>query len=168
MIWVQGRLFPPTSLRISVLDRTFEHGLGLFETFRTWNGHPTLLRPAPRANPALGPRLGLPLDAGQLPDARAVADLIEANRLVAVRSGRPARLTLSGGVATTSPGRSSVVWMTAGPLPPPLRESGAVITQTIQVSEDDPLARHKTLNYWRKRIAQAQAVSSWIRRRACA
>ena len=27
----------------------------------------------------------------------------------------------------------------------------------MQVAADDPLARHKTLNYWRKRIAQAQA-----------
>ena len=43
MIWVKGRLVPDEELRISVLDRTFEHGLGLFETFRTWNGHPTLL-----------------------------------------------------------------------------------------------------------------------------
>ena len=53
---------------------------------------------------------------------------------------------------------SSVLWMTAGPLPPPVREPGAVITQCIQVTADDPLARHKTLNYWRKRIAHAQAV----------
>ena len=42
-IWVRGRVVPDESLRISVLDRTFEHGLGLFETLRTWNGYPTLL-----------------------------------------------------------------------------------------------------------------------------
>ncbi len=28
------------------------------------------------------------------------------------------------------------------------------------MSDDDPLARHKTLNYWRKRIAQAEAVTN--------
>ncbi len=43
MIWVRGEVLPDESLRISALDRTFEHGLGLFETFRTWDGHATLL-----------------------------------------------------------------------------------------------------------------------------
>ena len=43
MIWVHGEIVPDDALGISVLDRTFEHGLGLFETFRTWNGHATLL-----------------------------------------------------------------------------------------------------------------------------
>ncbi len=40
MIWVNGRIVPDPSLTISVLDRTFEHGLGLFETLRTWQGEP--------------------------------------------------------------------------------------------------------------------------------
>ena len=56
LIWVRGEIVPDDALRISVLDRTFEHGLGLFETFRTWNGHPTLLaspsRAADRTRPA--------------------------------------------------------------------------------------------------------------------
>ena len=43
MIWTGGEIIPDEALRVSVLDRTFEHGLGLFETFRTWNGHATLL-----------------------------------------------------------------------------------------------------------------------------
>lgn len=47
--------------------------------------------------------------------------------------------------------------MTAGPLPA-IPESGAMITQTLQVTADDALARHKTLNYWRKRIAHAGTV----------
>ena len=48
--------------------------------------------------------------------------------------------------------------MTAGPLPSPVRPGGAIITQAIEVPADDPLARHKTLNYWRKRIAYGKAV----------
>jgi branched-subunit amino acid aminotransferase/4-amino-4-deoxychorismate lyase len=55
---------------------------------------------------------------------------------------------------------SSVLWMTAKPLPHPTRISGAVITLSMQVTTDDPLTRHKTLNYWRKRIALAQAVQA--------
>ncbi len=33
MIWVRGRIVPDDALAISVLDRTFEHGLGLLETW---------------------------------------------------------------------------------------------------------------------------------------
>lgn len=159
MIWVQDRLVPDEDLRISVLDRTFEHGLGLFETFRTWNGRPTLLDRHLARMIRSARELRLPVEAGQLPDARAVASLIEAN-YASLNPGQDVRLriTLSGGQATT-PATETVLWMTAGPLPPTVRESGLVIKQSIQVCEDDLLARHKTLNYWRKRIAQAQAVA---------
>ena len=160
MIWYCREIIPDDALRISVLDRTFEHGLGLFETFRTWKGQPTLLERHLARIKRSAEELGLPLDPGQLPDSRVVFDLIAANR----DSLNPShdvrlRLTLSGGLATT-PTSETVLWMTAGPLPPPVRESGVVITQTTQVTEDDLLARHKTLNYWRKRIAQAQAAAT--------
>ena len=42
MIWTGGEIIPPEELRIDVRDETFQHGLGLFETFRTWKGNPTL------------------------------------------------------------------------------------------------------------------------------
>ena len=38
MIWVKGEIVADEALTISALDRTFEHGLGLFETLRTWGG----------------------------------------------------------------------------------------------------------------------------------
>ena len=156
MIWYRGEIVPDDSLRISVLDRTFEHGLGLFETFRTWNGHPARLDRHLERMRRSARALDLPFDDDDFPDVRAVADLIEANRAF-LASGKDVRLrlTLSGGVATTPPS-FSVLWMTAKPLPAPIRTSGAVITMSMQVAADDPLARHKTLNYWSKRIAQAE------------
>jgi branched-chain amino acid aminotransferase len=158
LIWVHGEIVRDDALRISVLDRTFEHGLGLFETFRTWNGHPTLLHRHLERMTNSARELGLPLEPSQLPDAQAVFQLIEANR-ASLTPGQDVRLrlTLSGGLATT-PVSSSVLWMTAGPLPPPIQEPGTVITHCIQVAADDPLSRHKTLNYWRKRVAHAQAL----------
>jgi branched-subunit amino acid aminotransferase/4-amino-4-deoxychorismate lyase len=160
MIWVDGRIVSDQSLKVSALDRTFEHGLGLFETLRTWNGHPTLLDRHVQRIQRSARDLGLPLDVGQLPDARAVCDLIAASR-PSLPSGQDVRLrlTLSGGLATMPPS-ASVLWMTVGPLPPRVRESGAVVTQTMQVAPDDPLARHKTLNYWRKRMAHARALEA--------
>jgi branched-chain amino acid aminotransferase len=160
LIWYRREIIPDNSLRIAVLDRTFEHGLGLFETFRTWNGHPALLDRHLERMRRSARELDLPLDADDFPDVRAVTDLIEANQ-DSLSRGQDVRLrlTLSGGVATT-PSSSSVLWMTAKPLPTPIHTSGAVITLSMQVVTDDPLARHKTLNYWRKRIAQAQAIQA--------
>jgi branched-chain amino acid aminotransferase len=160
MIWVRGGILPDLALRVSALDRVFEHGLGLFETFRTWKGHPTLLdRHLERMERSAG-ELGLALDPRQMPDGQAVRELIAASP----SSSDPGedvrlRLILTGGLATTPPS-GSVLWMTVGPLPPPLGESGAVVTQVVEVATDDPLARHKTLNYWRRRIAHEDALEA--------
>jgi branched-subunit amino acid aminotransferase/4-amino-4-deoxychorismate lyase len=160
MIWVEGEIVADDALRISVRDRTFEHGIGLFETLRTWNGHPTLLRRHTDRMERSARELGLFVEYRQLPDARAVSRLIAACE-ASLGAGQDLRLrvTLSGGL-TAAPAAGSVVWMTAEPLPLALREPGAVITQSIEVARDDPLARHKTLNYWRKRLAHAQALAA--------
>jgi branched-subunit amino acid aminotransferase/4-amino-4-deoxychorismate lyase len=158
LIWHRGEIIPDDGLHVSVLDRTFKHGLGLFETFRTWNGHPKLLSVHLERMQRSARELGLTVDSAELPDAEAVFHLIEANR-ASLTSDRDVRLrlTLSGGCLTTV-ASSSTLWMTAGPLPP-TRESGAIITETFQVTADDCLARHKTLNYWHKRIAQASGAA---------
>src|SRR5271166_3903504 len=98
MIWAWGELVADDALMVSALDRTFEHGLGLFETFRTWNGHPTLLdRHLERMERSAG-ELGLALDPKQLPDARAVEELIAASTSsLAAGDDARLRLTLSGG-----------------------------------------------------------------------
>src|SRR5580704_13609316 len=121
MLWARGELVADDALSVSVLDRTFEHGLGLFESFRTWNGHPTLLDRHLERLKTSARKLGLPLEPGQLPDSRAVALLIGAS-LDTVPFGQDARLriTLSGGLATAPPSRS-LLWMTVAPLPAPHR-----------------------------------------------
>ena len=76
--------------------------LGLFETFRTWNGHTTLLHRHLERLLHSARELGLPLESSQLPDSAAVFQLIEANR-ASLTPGQDVRLrlTLSGGLATT-------------------------------------------------------------------
>ena len=69
MLWVRGEVVSDDALTVSVRDRTFEHGLGLFESFRTWNGHPTLLDRHLERLQNSARELGLPLEPGQLPDA---------------------------------------------------------------------------------------------------
>jgi branched-chain amino acid aminotransferase len=160
MLWVGGELVSDDALTVGVRDRTFEHGVGLFESFRTWNGHPTLLRRHLERLRNSARELGLPLEAGQLPDAQAVAALIAASRDI-VPPGVDARLriTLTGGLATSPPLRS-IAWMSVGALPALIRKTGAIITESIEVPADDPLARHKTLNYWRKAIAHTRALDA--------
>jgi branched-subunit amino acid aminotransferase/4-amino-4-deoxychorismate lyase len=154
MIWHAGRVVPAESLRVSVLDRTFEHGLGLFETFRTWNGHPTLLDRHLARLRRSARELRLPLIAEMLPDASAVAALMEAEG----RAGDAMlRITLSGGLSKSS---GSTLWMRSAPIPPPIGPEGATLGGAEvgwEASARDPLAGHKTLNYWRKRLAHEDA-----------
>jgi branched-subunit amino acid aminotransferase/4-amino-4-deoxychorismate lyase len=149
MIWHRGEVVPDESVCVSVLDRTFEHGIGLFETFRTWNGHATLLsRHLERLVRSAG-ELDLSYDRSGLPDASSVQALVTANGILGAAR---LRITLSGGRkgSAGAPGAEGSLWMTAAPLPPTDRERGAVIDGTLIVGEGEPLADYKTLNYWRK------------------
>ncbi|WP_406700960.1 aminotransferase class IV [Singulisphaera sp. Ch08] len=153
MIWVDGRIVPDQSLSVSVLDRTFEHGLGLFETLRTWQRRAPLLdRHLARLRKS-AEALGLPLETSALPDLAAVASLLEAN---GQKGDAALRLTLTGGVSDTD---GSILWMRSTPLPPPMITGpGAVVDfGDWLVDPNDPLLRHKTLNYWRRRSAYQNA-----------
>lgn len=156
MIWFRGKLVEDGAVRIDALDRTFEHGLGLFETFRTWGGHATLLgRHRERMCRSAG-ALGLRLAAGDWPDEGDVRRLLRASGF---SDGSDARLrvVLSGGLTSAEgSGSGSALWMTAGPPPP--AGGGVRITRSILADPEDPLARHKTLNYWRRRIEQERAA----------
>jgi branched-chain amino acid aminotransferase len=145
MIWTQGQIVADEELRISVLDRTFEHGLGLFETFRTWCGHATLL---PRHLDRLtrsARALGLPLEPDQCPDEDAVRALLKTEGRT---SDARLRITLSGGLSAA---HGSTLWMRASDLPPPAPAEGIRLGKAWPV-RTDPLAGHKTLNYWANRL----------------
>ena len=106
------------------LDRTFEHGLGLFETFRTWNGQPTAVTRHLERLRRSARELELPLEPGQLARcSQAVTGSLEGcGCLQAAMSG--SGLPSPGGVSEAGqPG--STVWMAAGPLPPPTPTPGA-------------------------------------------
>jgi branched-subunit amino acid aminotransferase/4-amino-4-deoxychorismate lyase len=161
MIWTEGKIIPAEELRIDARDETFQHGLGLFETFRTWKTSATLL---PRHLERLrrsARDLDLTLRLEQLPGVSDVHTLIAQNPGIAPERDDDVRIriTLSGGRWTHPPGlKESTLWMTVGPLAARTAPRAAIIKSTVQVAPDDPLARYKTLNYWRKRIAWTRAV----------
>jgi branched-subunit amino acid aminotransferase/4-amino-4-deoxychorismate lyase len=145
MIWVGGRIVHDDALTISVLDRTFEHGLGLFETLRTWNGHPTLLARHLDRLTRSALELRIPLDPAALPDPAAVAALARSDRR---ETDAALRITLSGGLSES---HGSTLWMRSFPLPPPVAETGFVLGPA-HPARVDRLAGHKTLNYWSNRL----------------
>ena len=161
MIWVDGRIVPDDELSVSVLDRTFEHGLGLFETLRTWSGHATLLRSPPGAAAALG--------RGTRPAARSrrPARRRGRRRPCSVRTGVEGdamlRITLTGGLSDDRTARPS-----GCARPRSRRRSGTegavVALDSWEVAPSDPLARHKTLNYWERRRAFEEARRAGSRR----
>jgi branched-chain amino acid aminotransferase len=151
MIWVAGEILPDDGLTISASDRTFEHGLGLFETMRTWGGRPIFLEGHRSRMMGSAEILRIPIDPAHFPEERDVARLLEAQ-------GEPAdqilRITASGG----SPGVGSVVWMRARSLDRSApKESFRIELGRWTIHRDDPLARHKSLNYWNRRIAREEA-----------
>ncbi len=155
MIWVDGRIVEAERLALPMTDRIFEHGLGLFETFRTWDGQARLLGRHLDRMRRSAHALGISLDDGSLPTLKDVGRLLDANHSL---PDSLVRLTASAGRA---PDLRSTPWMTVAPLPaPPPRHGQRVVDAPWTVSVDDPLARHKTLNYWSKRIAHEQAQAS--------
>ncbi len=158
MIWQSGRVTSEPTCGISPLDRAFEHGLGLFETLRTWKGTATLLERHLQRLRQSAAALGLSVEADCLPDEPAVRALVDAYLQAQGETGDVRlRITLTGGLSTSA-GKNAAVWMTAGSLPPPIIP-GAIVARTITVPPDDPLTQHKTLNYWRMRKAHEEAMA---------
>ena len=151
-VWHAGRVVDSSALHVPISDRVFEHGLGLFETFRTWEGVPVFLPRHLARLSASAEALGIPLDSGMLPEGGAVAALLTADEF---STEAMLRITLTGGT-----GNGSTLWMRASPLPPPTPPGGiSVVMCPWAIAEGDPLARHKTLNYWMRRLAFEDARS---------
>ena len=149
MIWMAGKILADDAPIVSALDPALEHGIGLFETFRTWRGRPTTLDRHLARLTRSARVLGLPLDSSALPDEKEVAELLKA---ASFEGDAGLRLTLTGAPAA---------WLRSRPLPDPVGEGGAtVVLDPVPIAFGDPLARHKTLNYWGKRMAWERARAS--------
>lgn len=150
MIWTRGTIVADDALRISVLDRALEHGLGLFETLRTWRGRPSLLSRHLDRLKRSADELRIPIDPTHLPNAADVRALLAADG----RDGDALlRITLSGGTSATE---GSTLWMKSAPLPPSPPASGYRLGPTAP-ARPDKLAGYKSLNYWPYRLCYEEA-----------
>ena len=97
-VWVDGRLLPADAPHISVYDRGFQLGDGIFETLRVRGDHPTELAEhvARLRRSAAGLEIALPDEIeGRL--AAGIADLLAADRLDGPVGDASVRITVSRG-----------------------------------------------------------------------
>lgn len=158
LIFLNGRFVPENEAMVSVFDRGFLYGDGLFETMRVVNGQPFRwaqhLDRLQRGAEFL--RIKLPYSTEQLIDF--AARLIARNQLPEAIL----RLTVSRGVggrgySPRDAGQPTCV-MTLHPVPAATSGKGwKLITSTLRLPTNDPLARFKTANKLWQVTARSEA-----------
>jgi len=117
LVWLNGRVLDARRARLSVLDRGFLHGDGVYDTWRTYGGRPFALAAHLRRLTGATRRLGLPLPGAAVAWEARTRMLLARNRL----ADGAARLTISRGVAGVGPAptraTSPTVLLTVRPLP---------------------------------------------------
>ncbi len=156
-VWLNGRLIPGDQAAISVADRGFTLGDGLFETIRVVNGR-LIRRDAHLDRLAQGAALLRlpPPDRDML--AQALAQMVAANHMVQ----GSLRLTVSRGAGQRGllpPDPANpvqVITAASGPgLTAPLR---AVVAQSVRRNAHSPLSRCKTISTLDTVLARMEAA----------
>ncbi|MCI0345384.1 MAG: aminotransferase class IV [Chloroflexi bacterium] len=154
-VWVDGRLLPAEGAHLSVFDRGFQLGDGVFETLRARSGHPAELdehlERLRRSADGLG--IELPGDLEARIDG-AITALLEANGLAGADGDASLRITVSRGAyrgrGLLPPNEhvSATIAVQAWPVPPPpaghLDRGLALIASAVRRDPESPLAALKT------------------------
>jgi branched-subunit amino acid aminotransferase/4-amino-4-deoxychorismate lyase len=154
-VWVDGRLLPADGTHISVYDRGFQLGDGIFETLRARAGHVTEL-------PEHLARLrrsaaGLDIELPEHTDARieaGIRELLGAEGLDAADSDASIRITVTRGafhgrgllppVAGTPPTVAIQAWPIVPPAPGHLTTGLRLVASAVRRDPENPLATLKT------------------------
>jgi branched-chain amino acid aminotransferase len=124
-VWVDGAVCPATGSHLSVFDRGFQLGDGIFETLRARGGRPTELAEhlARLRRSAGGLAIDLPADV-EATLARGIADLLGAEGMDGPAADASVRITVSRGA-----------WSSRGLLPPSsVRLSATIVIQAWPVT----------------------------------
>ena len=160
IVFLNGRFVPEEQALVSVFDRSFLYGDGLFEAIRVYRGQPFRwsqhFERLGRGAQFL--KMSVPFSASELHGA--ARELVQRNSL----PESILRLTLSRGVGRRgySPvgANSPSIVMTLHPAPPvdPLHPPRwRLITSTLRVPANDPVANHKTCSKLYQVLARAEA-----------
>lgn len=163
-IWLNGQSVTPDEAMVSIFDAGFQHGVGLFETMHVRNGRVYRLMSHLQ-------RLSDSAKALMLTERLRLNALVEAIDLAVEQSGLTearVRLTITGGDLNMlqSTGESAVdptiliVVQPATKYPDAFFEEGVRVTiANGRLNPLDPMAGHKTLNYW-ARIQALQVAAA--------
>ena len=164
LVWLNGQFVPPDQAMLSVFDAGLQHGVGLFETMAARGGSVF------RAQAHVG-RLADSARELLLTDRLHVEPLVEAVAQVAARGdldNARIRLTLTGGNLNLLQSQGTdkvdptilIVAQPATVYPDVYFERGVTVLITDgRQNPFDPMAGHKTLNYWPRIRALQQAAS---------
>lgn len=154
-VWVDGRLLPADGAHVSVFDRGFQLGDGIFETLRARGGRATELPEhlARLHRSAAGLDIDLPADADERLGA-GIRALLAAEGLDGPDADASIRITVtrgafrgrgllppSGGVAATI---AIQAWPVVPPAPGHLAEGLNLIASAVRRDPENPLATLKT------------------------
>lgn len=167
-VFVQGKIVSRDDARVSAFDAGLLHGVGLFETM-TASGGPSAVRVFRLEEhldrlAASAAELGLSTEIRTGPLAEGVVATVSRSGLERAR----VRLTITGGdlnmlESGTRRSHAPTVLISAQPAtayPEAMFERGVMVTLgDARVNPLDPMAGHKTLNYW-MRLRELQAASA--------
>jgi len=153
LVWINGEFVDRDSARVSAFDAGFQHAVGLFETMLAQNGH--VFRVADHMERLRESAKELQLTESLRVPAlcEAVDHVVEKNQLDCAR----VRLTITDGdlnalQSSGSSGQDPTILIVAQPpteYPPGFFENGVtVLIADGRLNPLDPMAGHKTLNYW--------------------
>jgi branched-chain amino acid aminotransferase len=154
-VWVDGRLLDAAGPHLSVFDRGFQLGDGIFETLRARGGRPTELPEHLARLHRSAAGLDIPLRAEASAEIEAgIADLLAAEGLDGPDGDASVRITVSRGAFQGRgllPPNEEVeptVAIQAWPVPPPpeghLRDGIKLVASAVRRDPESPLATLKT------------------------
>jgi branched-chain amino acid aminotransferase len=154
-VWVDGRVLPADGPHVSVFDRGFQLGDGVFETLRVRGGHPTEIAEhlARLRRSAGGLRIALPDDLEATIPA-AIAALLAAEGLGGDDGDASVRITVtrgafrSRGLLPTGEAVAATIAIQAWPVVPPapghLTEGLHLVASAVRRDPENPLVTLKT------------------------
>ncbi len=154
-VWVDGSLLPADGAHISVFDRGFQLGDGIFETLRARGGRVTELPEhlARLRRSAEGLDIPLPVDAATSIEA-GIRELLAAEGLTGPDADASIRITVTRGAFRgrgllppadgTAPTIAIQVWPVVPPAPGHLTDGLHLVASAVRRDPENPLATLKT------------------------
>jgi len=167
-VWLNGRLVPAFRARVSVFDRGFLFGDGVYETMRAYAGRPFRLAQHLDRLGASAWRLDLRLPGGRRGAARAVRSVLAANRLGDAR----VRVTVTRGagpaeLGKTAPARPTMLAVAVPYSPPSPREYregvGVILARTRRNPREALDPAIKSNNLINNMLAKMEAARAGAR-----